>query len=63
MIGVTDDLSKQLSAGELVQLGSAALGGKGGGRADMAQGGGPEIAKLAEAVEAIKQRLGAAADA
>ncbi len=63
VIGVTDDLSKQFSAGELVQLGSAALGGKGGGRADMAQGGGPEIAKLAEAVDAIKQRLGAAADA
>ena len=63
VIGVTDDLSKQFSAGELVQLGSAALGGKGGGRADMAQGGGPEIARLAEAVDAIKQRLGAAADA
>jgi alanyl-tRNA synthetase len=57
VIGVTDDLSKTISAGDLVKLGSAKLGGKGGGRADMAQGGGPEIGKLSDAVDAIKQQL------
>jgi alanyl-tRNA synthetase len=57
VIGVTDDLSQTISAGDLVKLGSAKLGGKGGGRPDMAQGGGPEIGKLADAVEAIKQQL------
>ena len=63
VIGVTDDLAKKLSAGELVQLGSAKLGGKGGGRPDMAQGGGPEVGKLDEALGAIKERLAAASSA
>jgi alanyl-tRNA synthetase len=63
VIGVTDDLARELSAGELVQLGSAKLGGKGGGRPDMAQGGGPDVANLAEALAAIKERLAATAPA
>ena len=60
VVGVTDDLSKSLSAVELVKAGVAALGGKGGGgRADMAQGGGPDAAKAPEALKAIEAALAA----
>jgi alanyl-tRNA synthetase len=58
VVGVTDDLSKSLSAVELVKAGVAALGGKGGGgRPDMAQGGGPDAAKAPEALKAIEAAL------
>jgi alanyl-tRNA synthetase len=57
-VGVTDDLSGQLSAVELVKAAVAALGGQGGGgRADMAQGGGPDGSKAAEALEAVRREL------
>jgi alanyl-tRNA synthetase len=59
-VGVTDDLTARVSAADLVKLGTAALGGQGGGgRPDMAQGGGPEGARAAEAVSAIRERLAA----
>ncbi len=48
--GVTADLAGQLKAGELMKQAAAAVGGKGGGRPDMAQGGGTEPAKLDEAL-------------
>ena len=58
-VGVTDDLTSQISAVELVQLAVAALGGQGGGgRPDMAQGGGPEGAKAHEALDAVRNALG-----
>jgi alanyl-tRNA synthetase len=58
VVGVTDDLSNKLSAVELVKAGVAALGGKGGGgRPDMAQGGGPDAAKASEALRAIEAAL------
>ena len=57
-VGVTDDLTKSWSAVELVKIGSEALGGKGGGgRPDMAQAGGPDGAKAADALKAIEARL------
>ena len=57
-VGVTDDLTKSWSAVDLVKIGAEALGGKGGGgRADMAQAGGPDGAKAAAALEAIEARL------
>ena len=59
VIGVTDDWTAKISAGDLVQIGSQALGGRGGGRPDMAQGGGPDVAKLNDAVTAIRARLSA----
>ncbi|RVU04429.1 alanine--tRNA ligase [Novosphingobium umbonatum] len=52
---VTEDLTGRISAVDLVRAGVAALGGKGGGgRADMAQGGGPDGDKASEALEAVK---------
>ena len=55
---VTDDLTARVSAVDLVRAGVEALGGKGGGgRPDMAQGGGPEGAKAAEAIAAVKAAL------
>ena len=55
---VTDDLTEKVSAVDLVRAGVEALGGKGGGgRADMAQGGGPDGDKAADAIAAVKSAL------
>ncbi|MEO5586725.1 MAG: alanine--tRNA ligase [Novosphingobium sp.] len=55
---VTEDLIGKISAVDLVRAGVEALGGKGGGgRPDMAQGGGPDGAKAADAVAAAKAVL------
>ena len=55
---VTDDLTARFSAVDLVRAGVEALGGKGGGgRPDMAQGGGPDGSKGAEAIAAVKAVL------
>lgn len=57
-VGVTDDLTDRFSAVDLVRIGSAALGGKGGGgRPDMAQAGGPDAEKADDALEEIKKTL------
>ena len=57
-VGVTNDLSGQVSAVELVKAAVAALGGQGGGgRPDMAQGGGPDGGKAAEALQAVREAL------
>ncbi len=53
-VGVTEDLAKRFNAVELLKKGVEAVGGKGGGgRPDMAQGGGPDGAKLQAALDAI----------
>ena len=57
-VGVTGDLVGQISAVDLVKAAVAALGGQGGGgRPDMAQGGGPDGDKAAEALAAVKEAL------
>jgi alanyl-tRNA synthetase len=57
-VGVTDDLSGSISAVELVKAAVAAMGGQGGGgRPDMAQGGGPDGAKADDALKAIRAAL------
>lgn len=57
---VTEDLTGKVSAVDLVRAGVEALGGKGGGgRPDMAQGGGPDGARAADAVAAAKAVLAA----
>ena len=62
VVGVTDDLTGRLSAVDLVRAGAAAVGGRGGGgRSDMAQAGGPEGGRAAEALAAIEQAMATAA--
>jgi alanyl-tRNA synthetase len=58
VVAVTGDLTGRFNAVDLVRLGSAALGGKGGGgRPDMAQAGGPDGANAAEALAAVEQGI------
>ncbi len=58
VVAVTEDLAKTVSAVDLVKIGVAELGGKGGGgRPDMAQGGGPDADKADAALAAIKAAL------
>lgn len=58
VVGVTSDLIKRFSAVDLVRIGVAELGGKGGGgRPDMAQGGGPDPSKTEAALAAIEAAL------
>ena len=57
-VGVTDDRTGSHSAVDLVKAAVAALGGQGGGgRPDMAQGGGPDGTKAADAIAAAKAVL------
>jgi alanyl-tRNA synthetase len=57
-VGVTQDLTGTYNAVDLVKVGAAALGGKGGGgRPDMAQAGGPDGSKAAAALQAIEAKL------
>jgi alanyl-tRNA synthetase len=57
-VGVTVDLAGQISAVDLVKAAVEALGGQGGGgRPDMAQGGGPEGSRAKEAIEAVRDAL------
>ncbi|MBV8688452.1 MAG: alanine--tRNA ligase [Alphaproteobacteria bacterium] len=57
-VGVTDDLVGSRNAVDLVRKAVEAVGGQGGGgRPDMAQGGGPDGAKAGEALAAVKAAL------
>ncbi|MGZ3259623.1 MAG: alanine--tRNA ligase, partial [Croceibacterium sp.] len=57
-VAVTEDLTKRFNAVDLVRAGVTALGGQGGGgRPDMAQGGGPDGSKADEAIAAVKAAL------
>ncbi len=56
--GVTDDLTDRVSAVDLVRAAVEAVGGKGGGgRPDLAQGGGPDASKAEEAIKAAEAML------
>jgi alanyl-tRNA synthetase len=64
VVGVTPDLTGRFDAVELVRRGAEALGGKGGGgRADMAQAGGPEAARAEQALAAVERALTAIVEA
>ncbi|MBL8518160.1 MAG: alanine--tRNA ligase [Betaproteobacteria bacterium] len=52
--GVTADLTAKVKAGELLNHVATQIGGKGGGRPDMAQGGGTEPAKLPAALDSVR---------
>src|SRR5258708_8769571 len=59
--GVTSDLTAKVKAGDLVNFVAQQVGGKGGGRADMAQAGGTDPGKLPQALASVadwvKQRV------
>ncbi|MBV6271595.1 alanine--tRNA ligase [Alcaligenaceae bacterium CGII-47] len=61
--GVSNDLTSQVKAGDLVGAVAVQVGGKGGGRPDMAMGGGSDVAALDAAVAGVRDwvqaRLGA----
>ena len=57
VVGVTRDLTDRIGAGELLQHVAARVGGKGGGRPDLAQGGGPEVAALDGALASVPDWL------
>jgi alanyl-tRNA synthetase len=52
--GVTSDLTGRIKAGELVNFVAQQVGGRGGGRADMAQAGGTEPARLPDALKSVR---------
>ena len=52
--GVTADLSGKIKAGDLVGFVAGQIGGKGGGRPDMAMGGGTDLASLPGALAGVK---------
>ncbi len=52
--GVSKDLTGRIKAGDWVNIAAQIVGGKGGGRPDMAQAGGPDSARLPEALEAAR---------
>ena len=58
VVAVSPDLAGRFSAVDLVRAASAAVGGKGGGgRADMAQAGGPDAHHAEAALEAVRRTL------
>jgi alanyl-tRNA synthetase len=56
--GVTSDLNERIKAGDLMREFATRLGGKGGGRPDMAQGGGTEVAALPAVLEDVPAWVG-----
>jgi alanyl-tRNA synthetase len=61
--GVSQDATSKVKAVDLMRFVAEQLGGKGGGRADMAQGGGSDVAALDQALKSVlpwvKSQLGA----
>jgi alanyl-tRNA synthetase len=58
VVTVSEDLSDKVNAVDLVRVGSAVVGGKGGGgRPDMAQAGGPDVEHASAALEAMEKAL------
>jgi alanyl-tRNA synthetase len=62
IVRTSEDLTKRVPAGQVIKELAPIIGGKGGGKPDMAEGGGPQPEKLAEALEAsygvIEKMLG-----
>ena len=56
---VSKDLTGKVQAGKLVGDVARAIGGKGGGRPDMAEGAGKDLSSLLPALEAVYQKVGA----
>jgi alanyl-tRNA synthetase len=58
IVSVSKDLAGEFSAGNILKEVAAVMGGKGGGRADFAQGAAPDRSKLADAFKKVHQLLG-----
>ena len=62
IVRVSDDLTDRVKAGKIVQEIAPIVGGRGGGKADMAEGGGTDADKLSDALEesykVVEQMLG-----
>ena len=56
-VGVTDNLTKEIKAGDIAKLLGETVGGKGGGRDNMAMAGGPNVKLIDEAIAQIKDHL------
>ncbi|MCO7225971.1 alanine--tRNA ligase [Pleionea sp. CnH1-48] len=56
--GVTKDITAQVKAGDVIKVAAEVVGGRGGGRPDMAQAGGSEPEKLPQAIQAATEYLG-----
>jgi alanyl-tRNA synthetase len=54
---VSDDLTTRIKAGDLVNKIAKIVGGKGGGRPDMAQAGGPMVDKISEAIKSVPKAV------
>ena len=54
---VTKDLAGKVNAGKLAGTLARAVGGKGGGRPDMAEGGGKDVSALEAALEDVRKEL------
>ena len=56
-VGVTDDLTQKIDAGEIAKTLGEKVGGKGGGRKNLAMAGGSKIMKIPEAISLIQENL------
>ena len=59
LVAVTRDLTERVRAGDLIRPLAEAVGGKGGGRPDLAQAGGPDPSKLETALESFHETVAA----
>jgi len=57
VVGVSKDLTKKVKAGELANMVAKQVGGKGGGRADMAMAGGNDASAVPAALDSVKPWL------
>ena len=57
--GVSKPLTAKVKAGDLVKFAAEQVGGKGGGRPDLAQAGGSDVEKLPAMIESVKDWVGA----
>ncbi|HNQ15488.1 MAG TPA: DHHA1 domain-containing protein, partial [Pyrinomonadaceae bacterium] len=57
IVRVSSDLTDRIKAGNVVKEIVPILGGKGGGRPDMAEGGGPEVDSLQKAIDASYESI------
>ena len=57
---MTADLTDRIKAGDLMREVAQRLGGKGGGRPDMAQGGGSDVAALPKVLESVPEWVASA---